>query len=239
MSSYGVNNNNTGSNEISSDASKRICDHMNTDHGETIYVMATKVVKVKPGWHVSGARIQSVSLKTCRLQVFVCCGDLCEMTIAEYPFRPPLQSSSEVRKRMISVHHEVMSPKFYWLLSKPTAFIIVLVGSIVAYGVLFMGVSRMESTIENNAQVLAHNLANVFGSTRMFVEVLRFLFWLLVVIHCGEGLFAVYHCRSTLKLGLQQQIMWFILLFCAGFPIMSEFKILLEAVASTKDSKAA
>lgn len=237
-------------NDISPETSKRICDHMNEDHGNTVFLMAVNVYKInkktkKSGWHISGARLQTISLTGCHLQVFICCGDLCEMERVIYPFIPPLESPSDARRRLIAIHHIVTAPKFYWLITKPLAASIVPIFALLGYQVLVMGISGMESSLEsgggtaNPLMMLVHSLLiDGFGvSTRIVVELLRFVFWFLIVAHVGEASYGVYHCR-TMKLGWKHQIMWFVLLFLAGFPILKEFQTLIDAWAYKLREKA-
>jgi hypothetical protein len=69
-----------------------------------------------------------------------------------------------------------MSPKLHWLVTKPLALSINLILAGLDYCVLLMGVPAMVSAIDE-AKMLSHNITLYFGSTWMFVEIFRFVFW--------------------------------------------------------------
>ena len=232
-------------NEISAEASKRICTHMNEDHGVTVYAMAahelTKAKNAKlqqPGWHMTDARMQRVTMTSCRLQVFVCSGDMCEMISVDYPFNPPLSSSSQIRPRLIAIHHQVMTPQISWLITKPVALVLVLISVAMAHGIFVLGIPQFTQVLQDLDEGLGLNLVStLFGSSAILVWMLQGIFWFTVVAHIVEGLYAVYHCRTTLKLGLKAQVLWFVLLFLAGYPIMKEFQVLVSAAAARRKLK--
>ena len=210
---------------------------MNEDHAFSVHIMAKDVVNVKSGWKISDAHLQSVSLVGCKLRVFVCNGDLCEMVFAQVPFKPALQSSTEVRRRLISIHNHLTMPKFHWIMTRPTALVIVSIEACIVYGILIMGVQKLISTIDGDKIMFAQNISQVFGSAETFVGVLHIILWVTIIAHSYEGLSGVYMCRNTLKLGVKHQIMWFILIFIVGFPIYKELSHLAQIAISKKTGK--
>ena len=80
----------TSDEEISSEASKRMCAHMNEDHGVTVYAMAKSSFRLQGGWKLTDAKMKKVTLQGCEIQAVTCSGDLCEMQRINYPFNPPL-----------------------------------------------------------------------------------------------------------------------------------------------------
>jgi Protein of unknown function (DUF2470) len=97
--------------EISEETSARICQHMNEDHAVSVYAMARKMVEWPgPKWKISKALLQRVRRQGCDLQVYLCHDMMCQETKVTYPFVPPLAHSSQIRSRIIAVHHQVCSP---------------------------------------------------------------------------------------------------------------------------------
>eukprot|EP00527_Entomoneis_sp_CCMP2396_P006599 CAMPEP_0198142014 /NCGR_PEP_ID=MMETSP1443-20131203/4912_1 /TAXON_ID=186043 /ORGANISM="Entomoneis sp., Strain CCMP2396" /LENGTH=229 /DNA_ID=CAMNT_0043804933 /DNA_START=62 /DNA_END=751 /DNA_ORIENTATION=+ len=216
--------------DITPEASKRICKHMNEDHYITVLAMARSVAILKPGWKVSEARLLEADLWKFTLQAVTCSGAMCEMQKVDFPLHPPLNYSSEIRKRMVEIHNQLLQPKLYWLI-KPQSVINLFLLTAMAYGELVLGIEGMESAIDGSKKY--HHMA-----TDTLVLVLRCVFWFTVCVHSIEGAYGFYHSRTTLKLKLPGQLMWGALLLIAGFPVMSEFTPLVQAALAHQQEEA-
>ena len=87
--------------EISPDASRRICTHMNEDHAATVHAMVLNSCvppkELRNGVKVQNARMKSITLQRYTLSFVVCNGDLCDMRTSQVNFNPPLSSARESR----------------------------------------------------------------------------------------------------------------------------------------------
>ena len=95
---------------ITEETSKRICAHMNEDHAVSVFAMAKRSANLRDGFSISKATLQKVTMEGCHLQVMLCRGDACRVERVIYPFLTPLSDPSEIRSRLIEVHHEACRP---------------------------------------------------------------------------------------------------------------------------------
>jgi DNA-binding Xre family transcriptional regulator len=85
--------------DVSPEASQRICTHMNEDHAATVIGMAQSTLNWKEGKirKVTFAKLTKVTLLECSLSFALCHKDVCEVHARSVPFIPPLQSAHELR----------------------------------------------------------------------------------------------------------------------------------------------
>jgi hypothetical protein len=217
--------------EISAETSKRTCDHMNEDHYVTVHAMAKYL-------GASGdARLKSITLSGCKIQVVSCKGDVCEVQTVIYPFTPPLTSPSQARSALIAVHDKVCAPRLHWLVSKPLALIICSIIAVMGYGT-WMGVPEMTEAL-GNAKQLNFYVEKIFGSASVLAELVRFFFYFSIAAHVAEAIWAVYKCKSVLKLKSQACLMWFLTISAVGYPIFEELLTLLTIDRVSKQAAAA
>ena len=95
---------------ISEATSKRICDHMNVDHGASIYgmVMDTLSEKEKSGRTFKNCRMTELSLENYTLEYTICQNEICEMQRKIVAFDPPLLSAKE--SRYVLIHYSTVCP---------------------------------------------------------------------------------------------------------------------------------
>lgn len=136
--------------DISDEASARICKHMNIDHAVTVHAMAIESLPWKErGIHIDNAQMKSVSLGGYNLTFVLCNGDQCEMRSPAVSFSPPLLTSADqVKKRLIEIHHSVLSPKMYWLVTDPMALAILVVCFGLGYATYVIGEDNLASHVE-------------------------------------------------------------------------------------------
>jgi len=222
--------------EIPAETSKRICVHMNDDHGVTIHGMVAALDKSKG--MIKNAKMTKISLTECTLSYSICKGDVCEMKTAFYPFEPPLKSATESRRRLVEIHSKVLSPNFFWLLSDPLAFAVLLM--MTSLGVAtYIGKQEVGIYLQEDFQGLSRTLTKVFGSTHTFVFVGIGSFWFAVVVHLVEAVYCTFLGLSKLKLNLTIASQWFVLISLVGLPItrrfMVFFRIHQEVVSKKKN----
>ena len=97
--------------EISKTTSDRVCKHMNEDHGVTIYAIMRSVL----GWKskIQGCKLKSITPSHCVISYVECNGDVCSMMEKQVPLNPPIQSPSQIRPRLVELHHKVMAPDLW------------------------------------------------------------------------------------------------------------------------------
>ena len=84
--------------KISPEASKRICKHMNEDHGVSVYAMVlSNLEKEESSMKISNCILKDVSLTQMTFSYVRCDGSVCEPKETVMKFDPPLESSSEIR----------------------------------------------------------------------------------------------------------------------------------------------
>ena len=152
--------------EISPETSARICSHMNEDHAATCHALVLSTLSwTEKKSKVQNARMTSVTMVGYNLSYVLCNGDACSMKNVMIPFIPSLNSSSQVRARLIDDHHRALNPKFSWLVTDPI--IGILFGVSILLGVA-MALGREELTIiVDRTSFIKH----MFGSSSRFAGV--------------------------------------------------------------------
>jgi hypothetical protein len=203
--------------QISDETSKRVCKHMNEDHGLTIYAMARKMADQPADWHLTDAKLKKVTLEGCEIQAITCSGDLCAMEKVVYPFTTPLASASEVKQRMIVIHHSALSPEWGWIWTKPFAFKFLVTFSVLAYGSIVLGGKGMVAYLDQT-----HLLKSFYPRTDLVAGVLQLVFYVTFIAHIGEAAFAAHTCVTAFKLKWTGTLQWVVMIMLAGYPILTE-----------------
>jgi hypothetical protein len=194
---------------------------MNDDHAVSCYAMAKSLLKGK----LTNVKLQNVTLQGCTLSAVSCTGDVCQMHKVLYPFMPPLESSSQVRAKMVAIHHSVCAPRFSWLVTKPLALTILIVCSLLGYATLIIGKSQLETTLRDAPMGALLALA------------IPVSFYFSFGLHFGEACYAAYHAHVTLKLSWKSSFLWFFAITLVGYPITIEFIDLLRVYRETSTKK--
>lgn len=206
--------------EITAETSTRVCKHMNEDHGLSVYAMAARCVTLPDaGWKITSAKMKKVTPQGCELQAVTCSGDMCEMKSVTYPFTPPLTSASEIKPRIVAIHHQVLSPEWIWLYTKPFAFKILLVVGVISYGTLVLGQDGMIKFLDSTTLI-----KQFYPKTNYIATLVRIAFYVSSVAHLFEATFAAYICQKTLKLNWKGTLKWMIMVFLAGNTIFTELQ---------------
>jgi hypothetical protein len=93
------------------------------------------------------------------------------------------------------------------------------------------GVPAMTEAL-GNAKQLNFIVEKIFGSASVLAEQVRFFFYLSIVAHVAEAIWAVYKCQSVLKLKFQACLMWFLTVSAVGYPIFKSFSRCFDVVGS-------
>lgn len=99
----------------------------------------------------------------------------------------------------------------------------------------WMGVPAMTEELSRAKQVNAV-VETLFGSARVLALLVRFFFYFAIVAHMGEAVWAVYKCRTTLKLKVKSTAMWFVFVSMVGYPVFTELFTLLAVDRITKEA---
>jgi len=188
---------------------------MQDDHYITVYAMARNALDdlLSTGWKLTDVKMKKVTSVGCHLQAVTCSGDLCEMKSLVYPFAPPLANASQVKPRLVSIHHDVLSPQWKWLWTKPFASLFVLVFPLLAYGTLVMGDDGLTEALEKT---------NFIEQSNGIVILLRWGFYVTFVAHIVEASVVAHTCRTVFKLNWKGVVQWIIMVFLSGYPILRE-----------------
>lgn len=222
----------TNTDEISDEASKRICTHMNDDHYVSVYAMAKSLVQLKPKWKISNAKLKKVTSTGCHIQVITCSGDMCESQNVVYQFDKAPVTQAELRPLLVAIHHKETSPKLSWILSKPLLLLIV-------PGLLFAfwgAVLADQEQLENNFNVFSNHFLGVSSPFRLCRALSRVLYFT-AIAHIFEVAFLVYFGKKSIQLSTWATIKWSLLVLFCGYPIFNEFIDLLEALKRNKLEK--
>lgn len=225
--------------DISDEASARICRHMNADHAVTVHAMALQSLPWKErDIHIDNAKLKSVTMSGYTLS-FVLCDkkkDMCDMRLPAVPFSPPLTCSSQVKKRLIEIHQSVLSPRIYWLVTDPTALLILVVCSGLGFATYAIGESDLASHIKNMPE-LNSNIESIFGSAATFAKCVKWSWYFAFVVHWMEAIYGAYECKTTLKLRKNVTILWFFLIWCVGWPITARLKKFADMQKATNTER--
>lgn len=225
---------------ISAETSARVCRHMNEDHAVSVYAMAARCLAKQQlqrqqeqqqgqgqpttGWKLTSARMLQITAQGCHLQAISCTsGDLCEIKTVVYPFTPPLTHAAQVKSRLVAIHHQVLSPQWQWIYSKPFAMKFSISFAALAYGTLVLGGTGMKALLDQT-----NLIKSFYPRTDILVLVVQAVFYIIMVAHICEAVFAAYICRSTLKLKWQGTLQWMIFVGAVGFPILNELQTLQQ-----------
>ena len=222
--------------EISQEVSRKLGNDFTDGAPSVVYAMAKKSGKVSSSCKITSFKCKAVKNTQCEVGIVTCRGDLCEMHSMVYPLRPPLKSAEEFSSRIPQIRNDVCSPKWYWLFTNPLALIILVTCSALAYGALVLGTNGIV-----DALMLAPNLEGgvetIFGSTKMFANVVWAAFYFAVIAHGIEAIMAFNICKNVLKLNSGTTALWSFMIFLVGYPIFNELKELAEVEQSHIKSK--
>lgn len=223
--------------EISSEASTRICAHMNDDHSATIHAMVVFNLSNREAAHckIQNAKMTSVSMKEYSISYILCDGNACAMREVAVPFNPPLNSSDEVRPRLVQDHHMALTPKFSWLVTDPL--IRMLFGACILLGVgTALGHDELAKRVDDAPWAAA--IANaVFGTSARFANLVVGAWYFSLVAHTMEACYTAYLCKTMLKMKTGTTFKWFVLNVCTGFPIMNKVKELVAVDSAARSKK--
>ena len=218
--------------EISEDASKRICAHMNDDHYVSVYAMAKSLVQLKPNWKISAAIMKKVTPEGCTIQVITCSGDMCQSQNVVYAFDRAPVKPAELRPLLVAIHQKETSPKLSWLWTKPLLLVIV-AGLLFA----FWGAALAnQDQLEHHFDVFTQHYIGISPPFQL-CKALRYVLYFTAIAHLVEVVFLVYFGRKHIKLSTMATIKWSILVLFCGYPIFSEFADLMEALKRNKAEK--
>jgi hypothetical protein len=205
--------------DFSKETIERICSHMNADHAVTVYAMAK--AKLGRKGTISNATLNSITFDCCQIQTILCDGDLCQVEKIIYPFEPPLENASQIRSRLIEIHHRVCQPR----LRDPLAWaVFAIYASLVWFHIVYDGNMRQRMVDEN--QLFIRNLAPYVSSTHL----VNALYGFVQSTFLGHSVLAAivsYHCRKTLKLSFASTMYWLVAVSASGLPIVQQFLELL------------
>ncbi|KAL7548742.1 hypothetical protein ACHAWF_012006 [Thalassiosira exigua] len=223
--------------EISSEASKRICAHMNYDHAATIHAMVTSKLSNREAMRckVQNAKMTAVSMKEYSLSYVLCDGDACAMKKIKIPFVPPLNSSDEVKVRLVQEHHKAMAPNFMWLITDPL--MRTLFGACMLLGVgTALGQEELAKKVDGLPWA-ASIVTAIFGNCSRFARLVIGLWYFSLAVHTLEAFYTAYLCKKVLKMKSITTLQWFALNVCTGFPIMNKVKELVAVDCAARSTK--
>jgi hypothetical protein len=174
-----------------------------------------------------------VTLRECRIRVVACRGDLCQVGDVVWAFVPPLRSGSELRSRLVAVHHQVCDARMAWLVEKPIAMGIVMTMAFLTYCTLGLGRTALRAIVATDP-TLNSIVSAIFGSPKVFSVLVNVSFCFGHAAHLAEGLYGLYHCRRTLKLRWGSALKWSVLISLAGYPVLMELQPLVDVARHHK-----
>lgn len=219
--------------EISQEASSRICKHMNEDHGVSVYAMVLSTLEQESSMSISNCTLKDVSLTKMAFSYVTCDKSTCSSKETVMKFDPPLESSSEIRPRLVKLHHDLLSPKFSWLVTKPICTQVVFIVAALGY-FTYTGLEAFLLTVNTAPEFLKSIITAVFGSDENLFSWICYLFKGINVAHMLEAFYVVYLCKQKLKLKTPATLSWYILVALAGYPMTSK---VLDFVKVCNDSK--
>jgi len=212
--------------EITPETSKRMCKHMNEDHGISVYAMLLSSIDGSPesSMKISNCKLKNVSMTKMDISYVAC--DLkngtCMPRDTSIDFEPPLESAAEVRPRLVKLHHQNLAPKFSWIITDSICRTIIL--SVLALGYFdFMGLDAFSSDIENRAPEFFKDMIHfLFGSVESLFRGVQVSFKFAVLAHFLEACYAAYLCKNSLKMNLKGVLSWFCVVTMVGYPMTSK-----------------
>lgn len=207
------------------------------DHAATMHAIVVSNLSNREAAHckVQNAKMTSVSMKEYCLSYVLCDGDACAMKEVAVPFDPPLNSSSEVRPRLVADHHRAMTPKFTWLITDPL--MRMLFGACILLGVgTSLGREELAARVDGTAWATSVVTA-VFGTSARFAKLVVGSWYFSLVAHTTEAFYTAYLCKRILKLKTWTTFQWFVLNVCTGFPIMNKIRELVDVDKAARSQR--
>eukprot|EP00548_Thalassiothrix_antarctica_P016509 CAMPEP_0194191914 /NCGR_PEP_ID=MMETSP0154-20130528/68653_1 /TAXON_ID=1049557 /ORGANISM="Thalassiothrix antarctica, Strain L6-D1" /LENGTH=159 /DNA_ID=CAMNT_0038914961 /DNA_START=22 /DNA_END=497 /DNA_ORIENTATION=+ len=155
--------------EFNEQAASRICSHMNDDHAISVYgmVLANRSSPNEKG-EVKDTKMTSITMNECTLSYVLCNKESSDLKTTAVKFDPPPQTVPEVRRRLIEIHHKVLAPNPYWLVTDPLSLAIIIISICLAYGTYAFGGKEGLSTAITNVQLVQNLITTIFGSADTF-----------------------------------------------------------------------
>ena len=222
--------------KINADTGWQLAKDLNANHLLTVAGMATTSKSLSSGAHITTAKVTLVTNKGCEISFVTCRGDLREIHNCLYEFRPPLKSANELTQRLLAIHNQVWAPRISWLMTKPLALQVLIVLGLAGYGTEILGMEGMLALLEQ-APRLEHGVATVFGTAQKFCNMVIGSWYVSVIAHLCEALWASYHCVNTLKMDTTATLQWFLVIWAVGYPIFVEFRTLIKLHEEQSKSK--
>lgn len=222
---------------IESDISRQLGKNLTERYPATVYAMAKACHKLPSGSKITSAKVKAVTNSKCEISLVTCSGELCEMHSSAYELHPPLVSVDDFKRRIPSLHNKLCAPRFHWLVTNPLAFLILIVCSGLGYGTLVLGIDGMVEALARAPTNLEEGVATIFGSTRIFAQLVFASWYFSVLAHGIEAALAVRHCHNILQLEAGPTSAWAILIFCVGYPIFSQLQELVRVQQERFKSK--
>jgi hypothetical protein len=223
--------------EINADTGRQLAKDLNANHPLTVYGMAKTTSKsLSSGSHMTTAKVKSVTNKGCDISLVTCRGDLCEMHNCLYEFRPPLKSAKELPQRLPAIYNQVCAPRISWLVTKPLALACLIGFGLLGFGAEILGREGILELLEQ-APRLQQGVATVIGTPQTFCDMVMRTWYVLVIVHIGEALWAAYHCVNTLKMDTTATLQWCLMIWAVGYPILMEFRSLVKLHEEQSKSK--
>eukprot|EP00553_Chaetoceros_curvisetus_P009077 CAMPEP_0204633288 /NCGR_PEP_ID=MMETSP0717-20131115/26834_1 /ASSEMBLY_ACC=CAM_ASM_000666 /TAXON_ID=230516 /ORGANISM="Chaetoceros curvisetus" /LENGTH=207 /DNA_ID=CAMNT_0051651401 /DNA_START=1 /DNA_END=624 /DNA_ORIENTATION=- len=192
---------------------------------------------------ISECKMTSVNLEQVNFSYVECRTDTqsCAKKDTVLTFHPPVASMKEMRPRLVELHHDVLSPRFRWLVTDPICIFIIAITAL--FACITFVVNDLESAL--HAAVPVPALANhvmtlitaIFGSVQTLEDIIGKLLVFTVVAHVGEAIYAAYVCSKTLKLKKKNTFMWFVAICLTGWPMTSKVLEFSNIVVVEKKAK--
>lgn len=197
----------------------------------------------------SNAILKSVTAHGCQIQIILCNGDVCQMVTLDYPFQPPLKKDDKIheqlRRRFIEIHQQVCRP--YLTIGSVIVASIVGLWAVCVRETMNSSIQQPNNNNNNNNMSSNNNRGNVLFLKWMYTEdntmipwMVRQIqtgFWMVLVLHCMEALYATYGARSVLKLSWKKTMIWLLSVIVAGFPMTLQLHQLLHLDHQAKQAK--
>lgn len=210
--------------EISSEVSSRICGHMNDDHAVTVHAMVRSVA----GWNmeISNVKLLSVHPSHYTISYVVCNGEMCSMERSDVILDPPILTKSNIRPRLVSEHHRVLAPSFRGCMLDHRVIFTFAIGIIIV-------LLHLNELLRDNVFELVVLPLGIMNK-ELFQTVIKNTYWLLIILHEIESLYAMYLCKVKLGMNYFPTFQWCFLVLISGVPTT---KKLIELACCKKAKK--
>lgn len=135
---------------------------------------------------ISDVKLKEVSMDGCNIIAVTCSGDICERKQLCYPFEPCLKSASEVRSRMVSIHHKVCAPNPLWLVMNTNALAILILLALMGYATQVLGLDVLTAKIEDGGWNKL--ISMIFGSAAGCSNAIWYTWLIGWVAHIAEAI---------------------------------------------------